>query len=48
MSIQMSGLLLALVFLAMMAAGCAGDPAEGMKINQTAAGCAVARERCYS
>lgn len=43
-----AGLALLLLIIAVSLTGCAGDPAEGMNINQDAAGCAVAKVRCYS
>lgn len=43
-----AGALLILLCIAVSLTGCQGDPAEGMKINQDAAGCAAAKVRCYT
>jgi len=45
---RLAGVLLLLVLIAVSLTGCQGDPAEGMRINQTAAGCAASERECYS
>lgn len=46
-NLYVGGLIIFAVLILVSLVGCSGDPGESMKVNQTAAGCAVEDSRCY-